>query len=284
MKILITGGDGFIGRACIEHWSNVHDIVSLDKKSGVDLCWDSPILEYSIIDCDLVYHLASPVGIDLIDRHSDSFLNDMLKMNLKVFNLVKKYNKKIVFFSTSEVYKDCDGAREDDDLVIGCPQYSRWGYASGKLTSEFLCKSLCPQSTIIRPFNICGRGDRKGVLFSFMNDIKSSKDIIIHGDGMQRRAFCDIRDLLNFLDVINDSEFTGQIYNIGNCQNAISIKNLAQLCKEVSHSSADIKHLNYDECFSSGHKDIMCRRPDCSKMYGIYTPKYKLIDIIHSML
>ena len=198
MKILITGGDGFIGRACIEHWSNVHNIVSLDKKTGVDLCWDSLILEYSIIDCDIVYHLASPVGINLIDRHSDSFLNDMIKMNLKVFNLVKKYNKKIVFFSSSEVYKDCDDASEDDNLVIGCPQYSRWGYASGKLTSEFLCKSLCPQSVIIRPFNICGNGDRKGVLFSFINAIKSGKDIIIHGDGLQRRAFCDIRYLLFF--------------------------------------------------------------------------------------
>jgi UDP-glucose 4-epimerase len=284
MKILITGGNGFIGKACTEQWSNVHDITSIDKASGVDLCWDSPILEYSIIDCDVVYHLASPVGINLIDRHSNSFLNDMLKMNLKVFNLVKKYNKKIVFFSTSEVYKDCDGAREDDDLVIGCPQYSRWGYASGKLTSEFLCKSLCPQSTIIRPFNICGNGDRKGVLFSFMSAIKSGKDIIIHGDGLQRRAFCDIRDLVNFLDVINDSEFTGQIYNVGNCENTISIKDLAQLCKEVSRSDVDIKHLNYNECFSSGHQDIMQRRPDCSKMYGLYAPKYSLIDTIQSML
>jgi UDP-glucose 4-epimerase len=284
MKILITGGDGFIGKACAKHWSSIHDVTSLDRASGVDLCWDSPILEYSIIDCDIIYHLASPVGINLIDRHSDSFLNDMLKINLKVFNLVKKYNKKIVFFSTSEVYKDCDDAREDDDLVIGCPQYSRWGYASGKLTSEFLCKSLCPQSTIIRPFNVCGKGDRKGVLFSLINAIKSNKDIVIHGDGNQVRSFCDIRDLVNFLDVINASEFNGEIYNVGNSENLSSINELAELCIEVFNSPIKINHIPYSNCFSNKHRDIMYRKPNCVKMYGLYKPQYNLIEIIKNML
>lgn len=284
MKILITGGDGFIGHACKKHWSNNHDITSLDKASGVDLCWDSSILEYSIINCDLVYHLASPVGINLIDRHQGSFLNDMLKMNLKVFNLVKKHDKKIVFFSTSEVYKDCTDASEDDDLIIGSPDCPRWGYASGKLTSEFLCKSLCPQSTIIRPFNICGSGDRKGVLFSFMNSIKNKKDIIIHGDGNQVRAFCDIRDLLNFLDIINDIEFTGQIYNVGNPENLISIRSLAETCKEISKSNVQLKYMHYSECFSESHQDILHRRPNCEKMNKFYVSRYSLIDIIKSMI
>jgi nucleoside-diphosphate-sugar epimerase len=117
-----------------------------------------------------------------------------------------------------------------------------------------------------------------------MNAIKSGKDIIIHGDGMQCRAFCDIRDLLNFLDVINDNEFTGQIYNVGNCENIISIKDLAQLCKKVLGSDVGIKHLNYNECFSSGHQDIMQRRPDCSKMHKLYSTQYSLIDIIKNML
>jgi UDP-glucose 4-epimerase len=284
MKILITGGDGFIGQECIKNWSSIHDITSLDKKSGLDLCSDSSILEYSILNCDIVYHLASPVGINLIDRHQDSFLNDMLKMNLKVFNLVKKYNKKIVFFSTSEVYKECDGASETDNLTIGSPEYSRWGYASGKLTSEFLCKSLCKQSIIVRPFNLCGNGDRKGVLFSFMNAIKNGSDIIIHGDGNQTRTFCDIRDAVGFLNVLNGYEFNGQIYNIGNSENIISINELAMLCIDISKSNVHIKHIQYSNYFSNAHRDILYRKPNCAKMYELYKPKYTLIDTIHNML
>jgi UDP-glucose 4-epimerase len=284
MKILITGGDGFIGRACVESWSNSHDITSLDKKSGVDLCSDTYALEWSIADCDLVYHAASPVGIDLIDAHRDSFLNDMIKMNLKVFNLVKKHNKKIVFFSTSEVYKECQGAREDDDLTIGSPDVPRWGYASGKLTSEFLCKSLCPQSIIIRPFNISGRGDRKGVLSSFINCIKSGRDIVVHGDGSQTRAFCDVRDLVGFLNVVNTQKFQGQIYNVGNPKNCSSILELARLCKTLSGSSVDIRFADYTECFSKQHRDIQQRSPDCSKMEALYNLVYRLEDTILHML
>lgn len=284
MNLVITGGDGFIGRSCIDQWSSIYNITSLDKLSGVDISSDSNILEYSIINCDIVYHLASPVGIDLIDRHQDSFLNDMIKMNLKIFNLVKKYNKKIVFFSTSEVYKDCNGASEDDNLTIGSPNIPRWGYASGKLTSEFLCKSLCPQSIIIRPFNICGIHDRKGVLFSFMNSIRNGYDICIHGDGNQVRSFCDIRDLVAFLDILNNHEFNGEIYNVGNSENLSSINELAKLCIDISNSSVNINHTSYSNCFSDKHRDIIYRKPNCAKMYSLYRPQYNLIDIIKSML
>jgi UDP-glucose 4-epimerase len=284
MKILITGGDGFIGRACVENWSTIHDITSLDKKSGIDICSDSPTLEWSIANCDIVYHLASPVGIDLIDQHRDSFLNDMIKMNLKVFNFVKKHDKKIVFFSTSEVYKDCDAAVETDDLTIGAPDIPRWGYASGKLTSEFLCKSLCSQSVIIRPFNICGRGDHKGVVSSFIRSIKGGKNIVVHGDGTQTRAFCDVRDLVGFLNVINTQKFNGQIYNVGNPKNSSSILELAQLCKKLSCSNIDILLSDYSVHFSSKHRDILKRSPNCSKMNLLYDARYSLEDTILHML
>lgn len=284
MKILITGGDGFIGQSCIKDWSNTHDITSLDKKSGVDICSDTRILEWSIANCDVVYHLASPVGIDLIDAHRDSFLNDMIKMNVKVFNLVKKYNKRLVFFSTSEVYKECEGATETDNLIIGSPDIPRWGYASGKLTSEFLCKSLCTQSVIIRPFNISGKGDCKGVLSSFIRSIKSNQDITVHGDGSQTRAFCDVRDLIGFLNVLNTKKFEGQIYNVGNPKNQISVFKLAQLCKTLSGSNVDIVLSDYSTYFSSEHRDILNRSPDCSRMNTLYKAKYSLEDTISYML
>ena len=284
MKILITGGDGFIGRACMESWSTIHDITSLDKKARIDICSDSLALEWSISNCDIVYHLASPVGIDFIDAHRDSFLNDMIKMNLKVFNLVKKHNKHIVFFSTSEVYKECEDAVETDDLTIGSSDIPRWGYASGKLTSEFLCKSLCPRCTIIRPFNISGKGDHKGVLSSFIRSIKSGQDIVVHGDGAQTRAFCDVRDLVGFLNVINAQKFTGQIYNVGNPKNTVSILKLAQLCKTLSGSNIDIHLSDYSMHFSREHRDILKRSPNCAKMNTLYGARYSLEDTILHML
>lgn len=285
MKILITGSEGFIGRSLIDSWGSKHEISVVDKSIGNDiLSMTTHDLENYVSQCDMVYHLASPVGIHLIDQNSQSFLSDMMKINLRIFDAVKKFNRKIVFFSTSEVYKDCVDAKETDNLVVGTPDTPRWGYASGKLTSEFLCKATCDRCTIIRPFNICGPLDRKGVLFSIINQIKNKSDIVIHGDGKQTRSLCDIRDLLTFLDVINDLEFDGQIYNIGNNNNNISVLALAQLCKNISKSDSNIVHVNYSESFSDTHKDIRYRNPNCDKMSKLYRPKYSIEEIVESML
>jgi UDP-glucose 4-epimerase len=208
----------------------------------------------------------------------------MLKINLKVFNLVKKYDKKIVFFSTSEVYKDNVAASENDDLIIGNPEYPRWGYSSGKLTSEFLCKSLCKKSIIIRPFNICGKYDKKGVLYQFIKNIKNNLNVIIHGDGHQTRSFCDVRDLIEFLNIINHLDFSGEIYNIGNSNNFISMHNLAKLCISLANSNVEIDYVDYKHCFSEKHRDIYNRRPNCMKMNALYVPKYNITDIIQNLL
>jgi len=285
MKILITGSEGFIGQSLIDNWSNRHEISVIDRFIGNDiLTMSTHDLENYVSQCDIVYHLASPVGIHLIDQNSQSFLSDMMKMNLRIFDVVKKFNKKIVFFSTSEVYKDCVDAKETDNLVVGTPDTPRWGYASGKLTSEFLCKAMCDRCVIIRPFNICGPLDRKGVLFSIINQIKNKGTIVIHGDGKQTRSLCDIRDLLAFLDVINDLEFDGQIYNIGNNNNNISVLALACLCKNISKSDSNIVHVNYSESFSETHKDIQYRNPNCEKMNSLYQSRYTIEEIIKSML
>ena len=87
-----------------------------------------------------------------------------------------------------------------------------------------------------------------------------------------------------FFDVINDSEFNGEIYNVGNSENFISIKDLSQLCKDISNSSVKINHAQYSDCFSDKHRDIIYRKPNCAKMYDLYRPQYNLIDIIKSML
>ena len=295
MKILIIGGNGFIGRSLAEYFCKTHDVTVLDKHIVPDntsqcaciqcnILNDSEVLNAAIKDADLVYHLASPVGIHSIDTHCNSFLHDMMRINLAVFSAVKEHNKKIIFFSTSEVYGNCDDARETDDCSIGNPNTPRWGYASGKLTSEFLCKSLCEQSIVLRPFNICGAGDDKGVLYKMIYAAFHSQDITIHGDGHQTRSLCDIRDLVTFVDALNRQSFTGEIYNIGNANNVVSMNELASLCKQYTYSDSNIVNVKYTNHFSLRHKDIKKRRPNCEKMNSIYRSQYSIEQIIKSMI
>lgn len=295
MKILIIGGNGFIGRSLAEYFYKTHDVTVLDKHiaSGdtsqytciqCDVLNDSHVLNAAIKGADLVYHLASPVGIHSIDQNYNSFLHDMMRINLAVFSTVKEHNKKIIFFSTSEVYGNCEDACETDDCIIGNPNTPRWGYASGKLTSEFLCKSLCEQSTILRPFNICGAGDDKGVLYKMLHAAFHSQDITIHGDGNQTRALCDIRDLIAFIDALNGQSFTGEIYNIGNANNVVNMNELASLCKQYTYSDSNIVNVKYTDHFSLCHKDIHARRPNCEKMNIIHRSQYSVEQIIKSIL
>ena len=293
MKILITGGNGFIGKALRNFLSISHDVTVIDIElddnySGIqhlnDLSNNSNLLYQEIANCDLVIHLASPVGIFKIDKNAKTFLEEMLKINLTVFNLVKYYNKKIIYSSTSEVYKNTENELENDNLSIGCPDIIRWGYASGKLSSEFLCKSLCEKSIILRFFNATGVGDNKGVLFKFIESIKNKEDINVFGDGNQIRTFCDIRDVINFINrIINENVYKGEIYNVGNCKNIISIKELAEKCIQETKSNVNIKYKNYKDVFSDNYEDIQKRIPNCKKMNNIMTSQYSIEDIINSM-
>ena len=293
MKILITGGNGFIGKSLRNFLSPSHDIIVIDTEVDnnytgvqrlVDLSKTNDWLDKEIMNSDLVIHLASPVGIFKIDKNSNTFLEEMLKINLNIFTLVKKYNKKIIFSSTSEVYKNTDNALECEDLTIGSPDKLRWGYASGKLTSEFLCKSLCKKSVILRLFNSTGVGDNKGVLFKFIESIKNNKDINIFGDGNQVRTFCDIRDVVNFIyKIIQENIYNGEIYNVGNSDNILSINDLAQECILQTKSTVNIKHKEYKDIFSNNYDDIQKRIPNCQKMNKLMKAKYNIKNIINSM-
>lgn len=298
MKILITGGCGFIGKALTRQLLHEkHNVTVIDNSPNIilnsdkcnyiftDLCnKNDNIIETEIQRNDLIIHLASPVGVLKIDKNADTFLNEMVQMNINIFNLVKKYNKKIIFSSTSEVYFNSINAKETDNLVIGSPDKARWGYASGKLTSEFLCKSLCKNSIILRFFNATGVGDNKGVLYQFINSIKNNKDIQIYGNGEQVRSLCDIRDVVKFISTIITKQYKGEIYNVGNDNNVITINNLAKLCLSISKSNNSIIYNKYKEIFSNNYDDIITRIPNCDKMKKIITSQYTNKNIIKSML
>lgn len=294
MRVLITGHNGFLGKSIVSKLYKNYEIVGIDKVIDQntriksiehDLKFYSNTVEEEIESSDIIIHLAGPVGVERIDYNYDTYLNDMLAINLNIFNLVKKYNKKIIFASTSEVYHDVKSAKESDNLVIGSPDKSRWGYASGKLTSEFLCKSICKNSLILRFFNITGSGDNKGVLYKMISAIKSNNDIQLYGTGEQVRSFCDQRDAVEFIKIAIDNDvFNGDIFNVGSAENCITMSDLAILCKGVSNKNVNVSRIDYDKIFSKNHDDILYRSPCCIKMNTLYKSKYSNVNIIESML
>lgn len=294
MKILITGCSGFIGKALVERLSNDNDIVGIDIGEYVnhnieyinhDLTELNNNIESKIKECDLVIHLAGPVGVERIDYEYKTYLADMLSINLNVFNLINKYNKNVIFASTSEVYFNTKYANETDNLIIGSPIKSRWGYASGKLTSEFLCKSLCKNNIILRFFNVTGKGDNKGVAHKMSTAVIKNNDITLYGSGDQVRTLCDIRDAVEFIyNLIQNNVYDGDIYNVGNEKNTISMSSLAKCFIDLSSKNVNIQYKQMEDAFSKNHADIEYRKPCCGKMEKIYKPRYVVQDIIKSML
>jgi len=304
-KIVITGGAGFIGSNLANSYvlHENHDVVvidnlssanisSLDSKVSVliaDLSDPAQARSTSNIlqDADVVYHFASSVGVALVDRDPKAAIKNILNVNQNMFPLFEKYNNRVIFASTSEVYGETQHAKETDVLCIGNPDVLRWGYACGKLMSEFLLKAHSFPGTIARFFNVVGSGQTGAhgmVLPRFITQAKNGEDLIVYGDGTQTRSLCDIRDAVSMLHLLSDDQHVGEIYNVGNSNNTISINDLAELVIKHTSSSSRIKHVNFNDVMSDQSRDIHMRKPCTEKMDKFYKPQYNVDDIITSLI
>ena len=305
-SIVITGGAGFIGSHLSEMHKALGDYVvvidnlstsnySLEDPADVFVPFDlssmveedleliGPILE----EADLVYHLASSVGVKHVDDDPKDSLRNSFEINNNIFPLFEYYNNRVIFASTSEVYGNTEEAKETDTLKIGPPETLRWGYACGKLMSEFLLKTYDFPNTIARFFNVSGPRQLSEfgmVLPTFIKKAKRDEDIIVYGDGEQYRTFCDIRDAIEMLNILSDEEHIGEIYNIGNSNNTITMTPLAEEVVATIGSSSRIVYRDYKEDFSKEHGEIYKRKPNTDKMDQYYKSKYSIEDIIKSML
>ena len=302
MNVLITGGCGFIGSHLAKHYlKHGHSVTCIDNyntskpnNNFTNLDLDLSVVSVDTIDrlkrllanTDLVYHLASPVGVRYIDRDPASCIQDMHNINNLLFPLFKQYNNRVIFASTSEVYGNNTDARETDSLIIGPTDVLRWGYACGKLMSEFLIKSYGIQHTTVRFFNIVGPGqlaEHGMVLPTFINKAMTGTDLIIYGDGKQTRPFCDIRDAISMLEKITGDEHIGETYNIGT-DVEVTICDLASKVISLTNSISRIEYKQYEKCFTSQSKDILNRRANIDKIKKLYKPKYNLTDTIKSII
>ena len=311
MNNLILGGAGFIGQHLTKALFNskerhvgvtVIDNFATANRESLDQFKIHKNL-YRLIDADLttmddeeflkiarkhdrIFHLAGSVGVEHIDKDPSGTLFNNLALANKMIPLFQKLrNRHVTFASTSEIYGE-GPFHEEANASIGPSSKLRWGYASAKLTTEFMIRASKFPYSIVRFFNVVGPGqlgDYGMVLPRFINSAKNNQDIIVYGTGDQVRSFCHVNDAVDAL--IKISETSGELFNIGN-EEPVSINQLAQRVIDLSGSNSKILHVPYEQAFSNQHGDINVRIPDLTKIKSSigYLPKYKLDDIIKDML
>ena len=293
MNYLILGGAGFIGTHLSRRLlAEEHDVVIVDncvtsstpnyrvKFYNADI-QQFDQLEQLVIDSDVVYFLAGSVGVKHVVENPHSTLVNNVSLAMHVVPLVAKHNKLLMFSSTSEVYGNGPFS-ESNDLSIGPPTNLRWGYASAKLTTEFLVASAGTSYRIFRFFNITGPGqlgDFGMVLPRFVAAAKNNDDIIIHGDGTQYRSFCHIQDAVTMMRQVESAP--DGVYNVGN-DDPITILELAEKVKQVLNSRSQIIFRPLTQVYAKNSGDIHRRIPDLTKIRN--TVDYKITRSLEDII
>lgn len=314
MKVLITGGAGFIGshmaERLLERGDEVYviDDLSTGAIENIQHLKNHPNFTYYIesvgetrlmaelVDLsDVVYHLAAAVGVRLIVESPVATIETNIRCTDVVLRLAAKKRKRVLITSTSEVYGKREKVpfREDDDLIMGPTSKGRWSYACSKAIDEFLAiaywKEKKVPTVVARLFNTVGprQTGRYGMVIpSFVKQALAGEDITVFGDGLQRRCFTHVSDAVGALIGLADRpDAVGEVYNIGNTEE-ISMIDLAQRIKSLSGSKSKIVLIPYTEAYEDGFEDMQRRVPDIGKISRLlhYSPKKSLDDILTSVI
>lgn len=313
MKVLLTGGAGFIGshlaERCInEGWSvsvlddlstgSFENIIHLRGRSGfsytIDSVFNEPLVAELVDCCDLVFHLAAAVGVRLIVDNPVRTIETNVRGTDVVLRATAKKRKRIVIASTSEVYGKSNKLpfSEDDDLVTGSTKQHRWSYACTKALDEFLALAYWMEkrvpATIVRFFNTVGpkQTSQYGmVLPTFVRQAVAGEPITVFGDGTQSRCFGYVGDAVEALvRLVQTPGVEGEVFNVGN-DREISITGLAQLVKQRTGSNSEIIYVPYDQAYGPGFEDMNRRVPSVRKLeqFTHYRPSTPLEAVIDSV-
>ncbi len=310
MRVLITGGAGFVGshlaEALLERGDEVFVLDNLSTGSmdniqhlkshprfhyTIDSVTNEPLLAEMIDRADTVVHLAAAVGVKLIVEAPVHTIETNVHGTEVVLKHANKKKKLVLIASTSEVYgKSTDVPfGEDADLVLGPTTKHRWAYACSKMIDEFLALAYWKERKlpviIVRLFNTVGprqTGQYGMVIPNFVRQALAGQPITVFGDGTQSRSFTYVGDVVRaMVALIDEPRAVGQVFNIGN-RGEISINALAARIKELTGSSSDIVLVPYDQAYESGFEDMPRRVPDISKISSLvgYAPTVQLDEIL----
>jgi UDP-glucose 4-epimerase len=308
MNILLLGGAGFIGKNLVHRllktrWNRITVVdnlstskINLDEFDEYKNLFEFVEADQNTMDAKdfrklcvrkhQIYHLASSVGVELIDQEPKKTIFNNVALANKIIPLLDDIGKiPVVYSSTSEIYGNGPTFKEDDMPGIGPSTKMRWAYATSKLMNEHMIRASRMPSTIVRFFNISGPGQLPNygmVLPRMIEKAQANEDIIVHGDGTQVRSFCHINDCVEAL--VKASEHHGEIFNIG-ADNPVSMNQLAERVIDLTGSRSKIVHIPYSEVFTKEFEDVKYRVPNIDKIRKIgYTPKHGLDDIIKDMM
>ena len=320
-RVLITGGAGFvgshlaealIGRGCrvavIDNLSTgrFENIRRLQQDAHFSFAIDSianeAVLDHLVRDCDVVYHLASAVGVALIVADPVHVLETNLFGTRSVLAAANRYRKKVVITSTSEVYGKSVRVpfAEDDDRVLGPTTKARWSYATSKAAAEHLGLAYHRQMNvpvvIARLFNTVGprqRGRYGMVVPRFIDQALAGEPMTVYGDGAQQRCFCDVVDVVRALIGLGEHpDAVGCVFNVGSTRE-VSIRSLAELIRDrvaarsvAPAARSEIDLVSYQQAYGAGFEDMRRRLPDVRRIEALigWRPEIDLEETIDRVI
>jgi len=294
MKAFITGGAGFIGSHLAERLlkdghevtvvdnlstGSLNNIRSFGKHPGFDFVkgdiFDGDLMETQVERCDVIFHLAAAVGVQLIADQPVRTIETNIGGTEVVLDAANKFGRKILIASSSEVYGKNENVpfHEDDDIVLGSTNLSRWSYACSKAVDEFLGLAFYQQYglgvVISRFFNTIGprQTGRYGMVVPrFIQSALNNKAISIYGTGRQRRCFCFVQDVVDaIVKLMLCEKAAGKVYNIGSNEE-ITIEGLADKIIEMTGSKSKKEFVPYEVAYGRPIEDMMRRVPHLERI------------------
>ncbi|HEX8338324.1 MAG TPA: GDP-mannose 4,6-dehydratase [Pyrinomonadaceae bacterium] len=314
MRVLITGGAGFIG----SHLSDLYisrgdEVFCIDDLSTgsfdniahlkgnprfrytIDSVHNVPVMAELIDQCDVVFHLAAAVGVKLIVESPVRTIETNVRGTEVVLAQANKKKKKVLVASTSEVYGLSAEVpfREDGNLVMGATTKGRWSYACSKAIDEFLALAYWREkklpTVVVRLFNTVGprqTGQYGMVIPTFVKQALSGRPLTVYGDGSQTRCFGYVGDVVGALVALMEKEeAVGEVFNIGSSEE-VSIMQLAERVKGLTGSKSEVVTVPYDEAYEEGFEDMPRRVPDTSKVSALtgFRATVTLDEILKSVI
>jgi UDP-glucose 4-epimerase len=313
MKILITGGAGFVGSHLADklhgegHEITIIDDLSTGRYSNVehlegkerfrliiDTVLNAKLMEELIREADRVFHMASAVGVRLIMEQPVKTIETIFHGTDVVLGFCARYRKRVLIPSTSEVYGKSTEVPfcEDNDIIKGSTSKHRWAYACAKELDEFLALAHWKESrlpvAVVRLFNTVGprqTGQYGMVVPNFVKSAVRGEPLTVHGDGEQSRCFGHVLDVVEALaKILETPECFGQVINIGNAEE-VTIKQLAEKAIRLTDSKSEIRYIPYEEAYGEGFEDMRRRVPSLEKAKRLigYQPTRLLDEIINDV-
>lgn len=314
MKVLITGGCGFIGSHLAERLLDRGDRVQVldDLSTGsmeniehligrpgfsyrIGSALDVPLVSELVDSADVTVHLAAAVGVKLIVEKPVHTIETNVRATEVVLGAAARKKKLVVVASTSEVYGKSMSFpfREDQDLQLGPTTHSRWAYACSKALDEWLALAYLREQgvpvIVTRFFNTVGprqTGQYGMVLPNFAAQAIRNEPITVYGSGDQSRCFGHVRDAVEaLLRLMAAPEAIGEVFNVGSTQE-VSIRALAEQVRDAAGSTSEIRLIPYGEAYAAGFEDMMRRVPDVSKLERVtgFRPRTSLEEIVRDVV